>query len=296
MKSNWTGWLGLAFLLSLLTFVRPDQEISVEGRERSPGEILLVAVIGQDDTRAPSGSFHKTPLSFFRAGHGTYLAFVGLDLDVPIGPRTLTVESASPGRRPRLWRRDIVIREKKFPTQRLTTDPRFVHLSKKDQERAAREAKSLKALFARRTQERYFKGGFITPIEGASSSRFGSRRIFNNVPRRPHSGADLRAKSGEPIRASAGGKVVLAESLFFSGNAVLLDHGCGLSSFYAHLSTITVRVGDKVDQGEIIGEVGASGRVTGPHLHWAVKLGGARVDPFSLTALDLDGWLKSPTR
>ena len=124
------------------------------------------------------------------------------------------------------------------------------------------------------------------PVEGATDGRnFGHRRVFNGQPRAPHSGADLRARTGTPILAANSGRVVLAKDLFYSGNAVFIDHGLGLFTTYLHLSKIDVAVGDIVEQGQQIGLAGATGRVTGPHLHWGVRLLDARVDPFSLVRL-----------
>jgi murein DD-endopeptidase MepM/ murein hydrolase activator NlpD len=120
-------------------------------------------------------------------------------------------------------------------------------------------------------------------LAGASGGRnFGHRRIFNDQPRAPHSGTDLAASTGTAVGSSNAGRVVLAKNLFFSGNAVFVDHGLGLFSVYLHLSRIDVEVGEMVAPGQIIGLVGATGRVTGPHLHWGVRVLGARIDPFSL--------------
>ena len=127
---------------------------------------------------------------------------------------------------------------------------------------------------------------FSIPIPGETSgTNFGHRRIFNGEPRAPHAGADLRAKTGTPIHATNRGRVVLAKSLFFTGNTVILDHGMGIYSLYAHLSRLDVKVGDIINNGQQVGLSGATGRVTGPHLHWGMMVQGARVDPFTLVNL-----------
>ncbi|HJT17882.1 MAG TPA: M23 family metallopeptidase, partial [Thermoanaerobaculia bacterium] len=126
---------------------------------------------------------------------------------------------------------------------------------------------------------------FIDPIAGVKGTNFGVRRIFNGEPRAPHSGADLHAAAGTPVHATNRGRVVLAKNLFFTGNTVLLDHGFGIYSLYAHLSRIDVHAGETVNRGEVVGLVGATGRVTAPHLHWGMRVQGARVDPFSLVGV-----------
>ncbi len=128
----------------------------------------------------------------------------------------------------------------------------------------------------------------VRPLAGVKGRNFGRRRIFNDKPRSPHSGTDLSAPEGTPVEAAAAGRVALAEDLYFSGNLVVLDHGGGVYTLYAHLSRIDVEVGQPVKAGEIVGLVGATGRVTGAHLHWGARIGEARVDPASLLDLLAD--------
>ena len=135
------------------------------------------------------------------------------------------------------------------------------------------------------TDERLWSGGFLRPVPGDSTSSFGRRSVFNGQPRSPHSGTDFRGAEGTRITAPNAGIVVLAADLYFSGNVVIIDHGWGLYSYFAHLSSIAVEDGIRVEQGDVVGDVGATGRVTGPHLHWTVRLNDARVDPLSLMQL-----------
>jgi murein DD-endopeptidase MepM/ murein hydrolase activator NlpD len=157
-----------------------------------------------------------------------------------------------------------------------------VQLSAANQARANREAKEIDSIYSKMTNEILWDSSFAVPIPGGTGSNFGHRRVFNGEARAPHAGADLRAKTGTSIYATNRGRVVLAKNLFFTGNTVILDHGLGIYSLYAHLSRIDVKPGAMAMRGQLLGLAGATGRVTGPHLHWGVRVQGARVDPFSL--------------
>lgn len=279
----------LLSVLAAQSWAKP--QVSIRARSMQPGEAVLVAVSGHSASTAPAGSFGGTPLNFFSSGRGSYLALAGLDLEVSTGPRRLALELTDERGKTRPWSKEIRVRAKKFPVQRLTVEPQYVAPKAEEAARAEEEARRLKAIFAAVTPRRFFSGRFRPPIAAAASARFGERRVFNGVPKAPHGGADLRAKAGVPVHACGGGKVALAAELFYLGRTVILDHGYGLYSIYGHLSEIAVKEGDLARAGQVLGKVGATGRATGPHLHWAVKAGGARVDPFSLTALDLAAWL-----
>lgn len=228
-------------------------------------------------------SGHDVP--FTRRDDG-FVAVVGVDLDSRPGDHAVDVTFTYEDGRTRKIREPVVVRAEQYPTTELQVEERYVELSPEDQARAEREAAETSAIYDTFTPERYWTAGFQVPVAGAKDGRnFGHRRVFNGQPRSPHSGADLRAATGTPILAANRGRVVLAKDLFFSGNAVYLDHGYGLYTTYLHLSRIDVAVGEMVEQGQPIGLAGATGRVTGPHLHWGVRLLDARVDPFSLIRL-----------
>jgi murein DD-endopeptidase MepM/ murein hydrolase activator NlpD len=135
------------------------------------------------------------------------------------------------------------------------------------------------------TSERFWRVPFVQPVSAAPNSRFGSRSVFNGQPRSPHNGADFPATTGTPVKAPNAGRVVAARDLYFSGRTVIIDHGTRLFSTLAHLSRMDVREGDTVQPGDVVGLVGATGRVTGPHLHWALRVADARVDPMSALAV-----------
>jgi murein DD-endopeptidase MepM/ murein hydrolase activator NlpD len=215
-----------------------------------------------------------------------WFALLGVDLDV--APGSYEVDAVFRYSDNRTVRRTLAltVTPKEYRTTRLTVEPKYVELSPENQERAARERKRINAAYATTAVEPYWRDDFIVPIPGVSGGRnFGHRRVFNDQPRAPHSGADLTAAEGTEIRATNRGRVVLTGDFFFNGNAVFVDHGMGVLSMYLHLSEILVEEGQLIERGESLGLAGATGRVTGPHLHWGVRVTGARVDPFTLPGL-----------
>ena len=167
-----------------------------------------------------------------------------------------------------------------YPVQRITLkDDSRVHLSEADGARAARESERVGALWSARGP-RQFTLPLGDPLERLpEGGRFGSRRFFNDQPRSPHTGADYAAATGTPVLSVAAGIVLMADDLFFSGQSVFVHHGDGLVSMYFHLSSLAVEEGQEVERGQVVGEVGATGRATGPHLHFGLRWRGARVDP-----------------
>jgi murein DD-endopeptidase MepM/ murein hydrolase activator NlpD len=166
-----------------------------------------------------------------------------------------------------------------YAEESLEVDPRKVKLSAKDLARVERERKEVAPVFSLRT-EPAFALPFSPPLAKAPAPRnFGTRRVFNGEPRSPHGGADFRAATGTPVLAAEKGLVVLVANHFFAGRSVFVDHGGGLVSMYMHLSATKVRAGQRVARGDVLGLSGATGRVSGPHLHFGLKWRGARVDP-----------------
>lgn len=212
-----------------------------------------------------------------------WVTILGIDLDTKPGDHNadvlLTMNDGHIEKRAAV----VQVVPKKYPTTELTVDDKYVELNKTDLARANRESRETSAIYARITGEMLWTKPFGLPIPGETSgTNFGHRRIFNGEPRAPHAGADLHAKTGTPIHAANRGRVVLAKNLFFTGNTVIVDHGLGIYSLYAHLSRIDVKVGEILNNGQQLGLSGATGRVTGPHLHWGMMVQGARVDPFTL--------------
>jgi murein DD-endopeptidase MepM/ murein hydrolase activator NlpD len=182
--------------------------------------------------------------------------------------------------------RVVYIRNKNYPVQRLTVDPRFVNLSKEDQTRAAKESAVVREVLRRFTKEQHWQLPLSLPSNGIVTSPFGVRRVFNDEPRGKHNGIDIAGATGDNVIAVSDGIVILTADHYFGGQSVFIDHGLGLISVYLHLSEIMVSKGDKVARGQLIGLVGATGRVTGAHLHFGIVTQGVAVDPMPLFKSD----------
>lgn len=265
----------------------PAQGLAVthEARAVAPGEIVLLTITASGPIAAVGATAFGRSVPVFSGGlSGTWHALVGIDLDTAPGKYAILVSVTLKGERQSLVHQ-IVVSAKRFGIRRLTVDPKFVTPPASALGRIEREQKRLAEALAVVSPQRLWRGRFVAPVDGAPAANFGQRSIFNGQPRGSHRGADFASPAGAPIRAPGAGRVIMAEDLYYSGNTVLLDHGLGLFSLLAHLSRIDVRVGDLVNQGERVGAVGATGRVTGPHLHWTLRFGSAVVDPLSLLAL-----------
>jgi murein DD-endopeptidase MepM/ murein hydrolase activator NlpD len=285
------GLLGLGNVSKVSDIVNHQgaDSIQVTARSRSvqPGELVVLTITPSshvDHVRVRAFDRDMPSFSATASSSGTpgWQALIGIDLDVK--PRTYTVAiDADNGRLHTTY--ELIVAPKRFPTRRLTVDESFVNPPPSEQERIEREAKLLEGVWRSPAAERLWTGPFVRPVAEPANSRFGTRSVFNGVPRNPHGGADFLSPAGTPIHAPNAGRVAVARGLYFSGNTVVIDHGLGLFSMLAHMSVIDVHEGDRVAAGEVLGRVGATGRVTGPHLHWAVRAGGARVDPIALLAL-----------
>ena len=215
-------------------------------------------------------------------------ALLGVDLELkPEGyPLTLTAKTESTEEIS--CSATIDVRAGTFATESLKVAPNFVEPNPEQLARAEAERQRLRAIFATVTPERLWDGAFHYPLAGITTGgNFGKRRILNGKAGSPHGGVDFPAPTGTPVLAAQRGRVVLAEPLYFSGNTVILDHGLGLYTFYAHFESISVQPGELVDTGALLGKVGATGRVTGPHLHWGATLNRARTNPLQLISLPL---------
>jgi murein DD-endopeptidase MepM/ murein hydrolase activator NlpD len=170
-----------------------------------------------------------------------------------------------------------------FKSERITVDPKHVNPPKSELKRIMEEQHEIGVIYKTITREKYWGGPFVLPIESPVTSPFGVKRMYNGEQRNFHPGMDLKAPQGTEIHAPAAGRVVLAKFLYFTGNTVGIDHGYGVITLYAHMSKIEVKVGDKVDTGQVLGLSGKTGRASGPHLHWQAVIQGVKVNPLELT-------------
>jgi murein DD-endopeptidase MepM/ murein hydrolase activator NlpD len=269
-------------LAAALTIVLTCASASAQSLRVEPSSVTVggLAVV-RTDVELSSGTFDGLPLRFFTA-RGVSLALVGIDLDRLPGRYPIEIE-ARDGKR---LRAALKVVPRQFPEERLTVPKAYVEPDRATLARIEREQRLLAGLWDKTAAEPYWRGTFLPPADGSPGSAFGLRRFFNGERRSPHAGIDFRAPEGAPVRASNRGRVVLARELFFTGNTVVIDHGCGLFTLYVHLSELGVHGDEWVDRGQEIGKVGMTGRATGPHLHFAVRLGDARIDPDALLSRD----------
>ena len=249
-----------------------------------PGSVVLLTARASRALAALEGHGFDRTFGFWDSTVNTWNGLVGVPLDTAPGRYDVQLRASGSDGSTALTRIALTVTPGTFATRRLRVDPSFVEPPPSAAERIARDARVLANLFEQVTPARLWRGPFALPVAGPATSSYGRLTVFNGTPRGRHQGADFSAPEGTPVRAPNAGQVVLAEELYFAGNTVILDHGDGLYSLFAHLSQIEVAVGARVARGEHLGKAGATGRVTGPHVHWAVRLRNASVDPLSLVA------------
>ena len=260
-------WLPLLLAFGLVFPVRAEVPLTLEGHLVQGGLVIghttpgaKVRLDGRRVLTAPDGTFL---LGFGRNAKTR----ARLEIRSPQGERLV---------------KTLQIKARKFRIQRIDGLPprKVTPRSKKDLAHIRRDLAKVAAARKRADARTDFLGGFTWPVTGPISGVYGSQRILNGKPRRPHMGVDIARPEGTPVRAPADGIVTLAEpDMFFSGGTVFIDHGLGLSTSYLHLSKILVKVGQRVKRGQVIGRIGATGRATGPHLHWGMNLFTTRLDP-----------------
>ncbi len=250
-----------------------DNSFRLPTIQQTPGGVAIIE-LGEQGGAAPTATFNDIPVAVINTNQG-YRALVGIPLSTKPGTHDLKI-SYSDGSN---TNKSFGVIKKDYPESHITIkNKRQVNPNETDMVRIRKDRTAIAN--AKRYRHKNILGlQFDLPTEGIKSSSFGSRRFFNKQPRNPHGGMDIAAPEGTPIYAPADGYVIEADDYFFSGNCVFLGHGQGLQTFYAHMSKIDVTPGEMVVRGQKIGEVGATGRVTGAHLHWSVGLNRTWVDP-----------------
>lgn len=268
----------------------PTLTITHNARALQPGELVVLTIVSDTalstlDVSAFGRKQRAQALPKTTRRPHAWMVFVGIDLDVQPGNHAVSVSAMSTaGASSASYLLAVV--KKSFATRELKVDPNFVNPPEGESARIDRESAALSAAFEGVAEaDPVSRLTFVRPVPHKTNSAFGVQSIFNGEPRNAHGGADFLSPPGARIKVPAAGKVTLADNLYFSGGTVVVDHGVGIVSLFAHMSRILVKVGDVVPQGKVLGLVGATGRVTGPHLHWTVRVNGARVDPLSLLAL-----------
>lgn len=264
--------MSLSVMVAALALAANARGLELPQQRLAPGGVARIDLGPATD--APKVRYRDVPVLVVRDG-GRWTALVGLPLATVPGPAELAVEAADGG----VATRSFAVKPWKYAEQRLSVAPGQVDLAPADLARYEREAVHLKAIAATYSETPPDTLRLAAPVPGRRSSSFGLRRVFNGQARNPHSGMDIAAPQGTPVVAPAAGRVIDTGDYFFNGNTVWLDHGGGLLTMYCHLSAIGVKVGDVVAAGAPLGAVGATGRATGPHLHWGVSLNRAMVDP-----------------
>ena len=256
--------------------------------ESSQGSLLLIDLKSTKPLAEMQGEWggRSVPLWSENASENQRKGLLAVDLEKAPGEYELKITGQTAGGEKIICNAMITVRKGQFATEKLQVGKQFVEPSPEQIKRADEEREKLRDIFDRVTPERLWDGKFRIPLDGVTTgSNFGKRRILNGNPGSPHGGADLPGATGTPVHAAQRGRVALAEELFFAGNTVVVDHGLGIYTFYGHLSEIDVKVGDALEAGVVLGKVGATGRVTGPHLHWGLTVERARVNPLQLVKL-----------
>ncbi len=264
----------LAFVLTTALTALAAHAVELPREHRVPGGVATIPLGASAEP--PSVRFNEQPVLVVKDG-AQWTAVIGIGLAATSGPVTLQVQRSGTTADNEALRFEIA--PFRYAEQRLKVAPGKVDLSKADLARYERERVHLAAVAATFSATPPAALRLLQPTPGVRSSSFGLRRIFNGQSRNPHSGMDIAAATGTPVIAAAAGRVIDTGDYFFNGNTVWIDHGAGLLTMYCHLSAIDVKTGDTVAAGGRIGAVGATGRVTGAHLHWSVSLNRAMVDP-----------------
>ena len=262
------------------------------------GQVLVVKVKSEEQATEVKGTFLNRTIPFFREFRpgepAGYIGLLGIDMQDEPGTYELSVE-VKQGEQAKQLSFNIQVAKEKFAVEHLKLPKDKVDLDEKSTARWKAEQAQVKQALAENSRLKLWRSNFVEPVSGKRTGIFGSVRIMNGQPRNPHNGEDIGAPMGADVAATNDGIVRITVDHIFSGKGIFVDHGLGFYTMYFHLSEILVKDGDLVTAGQIIGKVGATGRATGPHLHWGVKLNGARVNPYALLDLPFKNGVTPPT-
>lgn len=257
-------------LLAFMLLMPSARAVDLPQELRVPGGIVLLPLPGYEVR--PEVRWGKRRVPVVLGNGGNWVAVVGVPLKLKPGKYSVSINNSE--------KKSFRIKNKKYPTRYLKIkNNRLVSPNKKDQNRIAREFPRVMKAYRTWTSNEPSTFQMIMPVPHKSNSSFGKRSVYNGKPKSPHSGMDFASPTGTPVKAVIDGRVVETIDYFYTGRTVMVDHGMGLVTMYCHLSKIDVKKGQEVKAGDIVGKVGATGRVTGPHLHFTVSLGNVRVDP-----------------
>jgi murein DD-endopeptidase MepM/ murein hydrolase activator NlpD len=258
-------------------------EVSHTARALHPGEIVTLRVSSPTPLQSLEAEWAGRTRPLWADSTGmTWTGLVGLDVEVAPGSQRVVITGVTRGGATARAEHALEVAPKQFAERHLRVDPRFSDPPPSARPRIAREAARLEEIFRSVTRGLTPDVPFAAPVPEAPNSRFGLRSFFNKQPRGRHNGVDFPSPAGTPVHAPAGGHIVLVDALYFTGNTVVIDHGYGVYTLFAHLERTATTAGADVARGALVGYVGSTGRATGPHLHWSLRLNGARVDPTSL--------------
>lgn len=274
--------LSLVLLATALASPDGHWRVALHARALAPGEPVRVVVTATPEVHDLALTFLDQAVALEPGQEpGTSRGWAAVPLDAKPGPGVVEVHWTETGT-PRKDRRTIPIEARTFPEEHLKVESKFVEPPAEVAKRIEEERARLQALWAGRKPAAAPLRPFVMPVPGKPTGIFGERRFFNGQPRSPHPGLDLKAATGTPVLAAGAGRVALAGDLYWTGGTVVIDHGSGLFTVYGHLSKVEVVEGTVVEAGDRVGLSGATGRVTGPHLHWGAKIGDVPVDPRAL--------------
>jgi murein DD-endopeptidase MepM/ murein hydrolase activator NlpD len=284
--------VGLLFLSAALAGAQNNPKVTpwtvkTEPQELVNGSPVLFRVSPPAEFKALHGTWADRELTFrHSASCDCWYALAGVDLNLKPGEYPLRLEGSEKDGAKASFAAQVAVSEKNYPTTKLSVPPKYIAPPKEVLARIQEEEEVKKSVFSRISPESFWSGRFAPPVSSSITAIFGSARTFNGVKKTHHLGLDFRAAVGTTVKATNSGVVVLARNLYYEGNCVVVDHGEGLLTLYMHLSEIAVKEGERVESGTILGKSGNTGRVNGPHLHFAARWQGLYVDPETLLKLN----------